>query len=58
MIISKDNHDYIFISQCNQDLFLYQELRGHYKEAFSRYDLGLIKSVKRIKEEIYDKRRA
>lgn len=57
MIISKDNHDYLFIKQCNKDIFLYEEQKGHYKETFSRYDLGLIKSVKQIKEETYDKGR-
>lgn len=44
-IINKNNHIYIFIKQCNDDLFLYEEMQYHYKEAFSRYDLGLVKEV-------------
>ena len=44
-IINKNNHIYIFVEQCNDNLFLYKEMNLHYKETFSKYDLGLIKEL-------------
>lgn len=44
-IINKNNHIYIFIKQCNDKLFLYEEMNLHYKETFSKYDLGLVKET-------------
>lgn len=44
-IINKNNHIYIFVKQCNDKLFLYEEMNLHYKETFDKYDLGLVKEV-------------
>lgn len=44
-IIKKKNQDkiytYRFLKQCNSDLFLYEEINLHYKECFSKHDLGI-----------------
>ncbi len=39
-VISKNNREYIFVEQCNEKLFLYQEMITGYKECFTIYDLG------------------
>lgn len=44
-IISKNNHEYIFVKQCNNDLFLYKDMLYHYKETFSKYELELLKET-------------
>lgn len=34
-------HTYKFIKKCNDDLFLYEEVNQHYKECFTKFDLGI-----------------
>ena len=41
-VISKNNHEYIFVKQCNENLFQYKEMIVGYYECFSRYDLDLL----------------
>lgn len=48
-IISKNGHEYIFVSKCNENLFLYKDMIYGYNECFSRYELGLIKKQPKIK---------
>ena len=48
-IISKNGHEYIFVSKCNEKLFLYKDMMYGYNECFSRYELGLIKKQPNIK---------
>lgn len=36
-------HKYKFIEKCNDDLFLYEEVKHRYKICFTKYDLGLVK---------------
>lgn len=44
-IIKKKDKDkiytYKFIKQCNENLFLYEEINLHYKECFNKHDLGI-----------------
>lgn len=44
-IIRKNNHRYIFVKQCNKNMFLYEEEKLKYKVCFTRFDLGMIKEV-------------
>ena len=44
-IVYKNNHTYTFIKQCNDNVFLYQSDLG-FKEAFNKYDLGMIDNRK------------
>ena len=43
-IISKNGHEYILVSQCNDDLWLYRDLLYGYKCAFTSFELGLRKN--------------
>lgn len=47
-IISKNNHEYIFVKKCNDNLFLYEDMLYGFKECFNRHELGLIKKQERI----------
>lgn len=47
--IEKDNRKYKFIKKCNDTTFLYEEIQYGYKKCFSKYDLGLIKPIKIVK---------
>lgn len=40
-----NEYTYKFIKQCNDDLFLYEEVNTHFKECFSKFDLGLIRQI-------------
>ena len=44
-IISKNNHEYIFVKQNNENAFLYKDLMFGYNETFTKFDLGLVKPV-------------
>jgi len=44
-VISKNNHEYIFEKQVNDNIFLYKEMLYGYKECFNKHDLGLIKEI-------------
>lgn len=44
-IISKNNHEYIFVQKCNDKVYLYKDLLYGYNEIFTDYDLGLVKPV-------------
>ena len=44
-IIRKNNKEYIFVKQCNDNLFQYKEMIYGYNECFTRHDLGLVKQV-------------
>ena len=50
-IISKNNHEYIFVKQCNDNLFLYKDMLYHYKETFTKHDLGLVKEIEKPTQE-------
>lgn len=46
----KDNKYYVFIQQCNKDLYLYdvydlQRKNVYYKETFKKFDLGEVEEV-------------
>lgn len=41
-IISKDGHEYIFVKEY-PNFVLYEDMITGVKEAFQRYDLGLVK---------------
>lgn len=41
-VISKNGHEYILVSKCNENLYLYKDLLYGYKETFTKFDLGLI----------------
>ena len=41
-IISKDNHEYIFVKEY-KNFIMYEDMLTHCKECFSRQELGLIK---------------
>lgn len=41
-IISKNNHEYIFVKQYNDNLFLYKEMLYGWNECFTKFDLGLV----------------
>ena len=45
-VISKKNHEYIFVKQCNEKVYLYKDMLYGYMECFTDYDLGLIEEVK------------
>lgn len=47
-IIRKNEHEYIFEKKCNNNLFLYRDMKYGYKTYFSKYDLGLIKKQPRV----------
>lgn len=47
-IISKDNHEYIFIKEY-KNFIMYEDMLTHCKECFSRQELGLIKSTNIMK---------
>ncbi len=40
--INKNNREYIFEKQINNNVFLYKEKIYGYKECFTKFDLGLI----------------
>lgn len=42
-IISKNNHEYIFVKQVNKNVFLYKDLIYGYNECFTKFDLDLVK---------------
>lgn len=44
-IISKNNHEYIFVKQVNKNLFLYKDMLYGYSECFTKFDLGLVKEI-------------
>lgn len=44
-IISRNNHEYIFVKQNNEKTYLYKDLLFGYYETFDRHDLGLVKPV-------------
>ena len=44
-IISKEGHEYIYVSKCNDKLYLYKDMLYGYTRCFDLYDLGLIKPV-------------
>lgn len=44
-IISKNNHEYIFVKQVNKNMFLYKDMLYGYKECFAKFDLGMVKEV-------------
>ena len=44
------NKMFKLIEQCNNDVYLYQEVRYGYKMSFSAFDLGLIEEVEVEKE--------
>lgn len=48
-IISKNNHEYIFVKKYNGNVFLYRDMLYGYNECFSRHELGLIKKQPKIK---------
>ena len=41
-IFSKDNHEYILIKEY-KNFIMYEDMITHWKECFSRQELGLIK---------------
>lgn len=46
----KDNKYYVFIQQCNNDLYLYdvydlKRKNVYYKETFKKFDLGEVEEV-------------
>lgn len=51
-IISKNNREYIFVKQCNENLFLYKEMLYGYKECFLLQDLIQIKNNIKIRKNI------
>ena len=38
-------HKYKFIEKCNDNLFLYEEVKQKYKRCFTKFDLGLVKEI-------------
>ncbi|MCX4303793.1 MAG: hypothetical protein OSJ66_07305 [Clostridia bacterium] len=44
-IISKNNHEYIFVKQVNKNMFLYKDMLYGYNECFTKFDLGMIKEI-------------
>lgn len=42
-IISKNNHEYIYVKQNNENTYLYKDMIYGWKETFTKHDLGLIK---------------
>lgn len=55
-VISKNNHEYILVQQCNDNLFLYKDLLYGYKESFTSFELGLTKKgIPIAKETKYEK---
>lgn len=44
-IISKDGHEYIYVSKCNDKLFLYKDMISGFTTCFDLHDLGLIRPV-------------
>lgn len=44
-IISKNNHEYIFVKKCNDKVYLYKDLLYGYTTCFDKHDLGLVKPV-------------
>lgn len=42
-VFGKNNHEYLLINQCNEKLWLYQDLLYGYKVAFTAFELGLVK---------------
>ena len=40
-IISKNNHEYIFVKQVNKNMFLYKDMLYGYNECFTKFDLGV-----------------
>ena len=65
-IITRKNKQYIFIKQCNNNMFLYEDMYTKVKETFTKFDLNLIDNKKfdkvlKIKEvnvrkiRVYDK---
>ena len=49
-VISKNNHEYIFVKQCNERVYLYKDMIYGYMECFTDYDLGLIEDSSTIME--------
>ena len=45
-IISKNNHEYIFVKQVNKNMFLYKDMLYGYNECFTKFDLGIIEPPK------------
>lgn len=44
-IISKNNHEYIFVKQVNKNMFLYKDMLYGYNECFTKFDLGMVKEI-------------
>ena len=45
LIISKNNHEYIFVKQVNKNMFLYKDMLYGYNECFTKFDLGMVKEI-------------
>ena len=41
-IISKNGHEYILVSKCNDKVYLYKDMLYGYPTCFDNHDLGLI----------------
>lgn len=44
-IVKKNKHEYIFVKQINNNVFLYKNEEYGYNECFTRFDLGMIKEI-------------
>lgn len=44
-IISKNNHEYIFVKQVNKNMFLYKDMLYGYNECFTKFDLVMVKEI-------------
>lgn len=48
-IISKNNHEYIFVKEY-ENFIMYEDMLTHIKECFNRQELGLVKeSIEKTK---------
>lgn len=54
-VISKNNHEYIFVKQCNERVYLYKDMLYGYMECFTEHDLGLIEDSSTIMEGFKDR---
>lgn len=44
-VISKNGHEYIFVKQNNEKIYLYKDMIYGWNETFTDYDLGLVKEI-------------
>lgn len=57
--ITKDNKEYAFIQECNNNVFLYEENKTGFKRCFNKHELGVIDNKKIDRAlNIKDKRKA